>query len=329
MIYKSYVVEDNIKILKNNLALFYGENLGLLNDFKDKIVNENSTNTIIKFNQEDIIKNEKIVFNQLSNKSLFDENKIFFISEATDKIVGTLKELHSEIKTDKIYLFSGMLDKKSKLRSYFDKSKNCDLIACYKDNEINIRKIITRNLKNYKNLSPLVINILINNSGYDRIKLNNEISKIKSYFSDKVIDPKKIDELLNEKTDQDFDLIRDAALKGNKNLTNQLLTSIVLELEKISFYLNKINTRLYNLKDFLRLSEYQNLEDSLNKIKPPIFWKDKPNFIEQTKVWNLNKVTNALDKTYNLELNVKSKNDLNKNVLFKKLILDICILANT
>ena len=329
MIYKSYIVEDNIKILKNNLVLFYGENLGLLNDFKDKIINENSTNNIIKFGQENIIKNEKIVFNQISNKSLFDENKIFFITEVTDKIIEILKEIHSEIKADKIYLFAGVLEKKSKLRIYFERSKNCDLIACYKDNEISIKKIITKNLKNFKNLSPSVINILINNSGFDRVKLKNEISKIQSYFSDKIIDKEKIEELLNEKTDEDFDLIKDATLKGNKNLTNQLLTSIVLESEKISLYLNKINTRLFNLKDFLKLSEYQNLDDSLNKIRPPIFWKDKSNFIEQAKVWNSNKVISALNKTYRLELNIKSKNDLNKSILFKNLILDICILANT
>ena len=38
MIYKSYLVEENIEILKNNLVLIYGENLGLINDLKKKIL---------------------------------------------------------------------------------------------------------------------------------------------------------------------------------------------------------------------------------------------------------------------------------------------------
>ena len=328
MIYKSYLVEDNIKILKNNLILFYGENLGLLKDFKNKIINENSNNTIIKLSQEDIIKNDNILFNQISNKSLFDKNKIIFINEVTDKIIKIIEELHSEIKSDKVYLFAGILEKRSKLRTYFEKSKDCDLVACYKDNEISIRKIITNNLKSYKNLSPLIINLLIDNSGNDRIKLNNEISKIKSFFSNGIIDPEKIENLLNEKMDEDFDLIKDAALKGNKDLTNKLLASIVLELEKVSLYLSKINIRLHNLKDVLKLSKNQNFEESISKIKPPIFWKDKANIIEQAKVWNLNKIINALNKTYKLELSMKSRNDLNRSILFKKLIIDICMLAN-
>ncbi len=38
MIYKSYIVEDNINILKNNFTLFYGENLGLIDDLKKKLL---------------------------------------------------------------------------------------------------------------------------------------------------------------------------------------------------------------------------------------------------------------------------------------------------
>ena len=33
MNYKSYIFENNIRNLKNNIALFYGENLGLKSDF--------------------------------------------------------------------------------------------------------------------------------------------------------------------------------------------------------------------------------------------------------------------------------------------------------
>ena len=40
MIHKSFLVEDNINLLKNNTALFYGENTGLINDFKKKITEE-------------------------------------------------------------------------------------------------------------------------------------------------------------------------------------------------------------------------------------------------------------------------------------------------
>jgi DNA polymerase III delta subunit len=64
-------------------------------------------------------------------------------------------------------------------------------------------------------------------------------------------------------------------------------------------------------------------------MKPPIFWKDKPNYLHQTKIWNLSKINEALKLTYQFEVKVKSNNDINKHLLLKKLLLDICLLATS
>ena len=64
-------------------------------------------------------------------------------------------------------------------------------------------------------------------------------------------------------------------------------------------------------------------------MKPPIFWKDKPIFLEQAKLWNNKKVKHALNKSYEIELKIKSETNINKNTLIKKLLLDICMIANS
>ena len=70
------------------------------------------------------------------------------------------------------------------------------------------------------------------------------------------------------------------------------------------------------------------MEKSIDKIKPPIFWKDKPSFFAQAKLWRKDKLIKALKMTYISEIRLKSSYDINKKVLFKKLIVDICNLAN-
>ena len=75
MIYKSYIVEQNISNLENNLFLFYGENLGLKNDLKNIIKSNNKDSEIVKFSQEEILKNENLFFNEISNISLFAKKK--------------------------------------------------------------------------------------------------------------------------------------------------------------------------------------------------------------------------------------------------------------
>ena len=139
MNYKSYLVEQNINILKNNILLFYGENLGLKNDLKKKLELNNSDAVIVRFTQEEILKNQNYFIENLLNMSLFNEKKIYFIEQVNDKILGLLENLNDKINDQKICLFGEILDKKSKLRSEFEKSKKLDIVACYNDNIINLK----------------------------------------------------------------------------------------------------------------------------------------------------------------------------------------------
>ena len=68
MIYKSYLVEQNIDLLNNNLVLFYGENLGLKNDLKKTIKSLNKKAFIKSLNQEEILANiDKFIKGSISS----------------------------------------------------------------------------------------------------------------------------------------------------------------------------------------------------------------------------------------------------------------------
>ena len=327
MIHKSYLIEENIDLLKNKIVLFYGENIGLIDEFKRMLLEKNQ-NTI-KFTQEEILKSKNIIFNEVQNISLFESEKFIFISNVNDKIFNIVEELQINSYENYIYLFADILDKKSKLRKLFESNKNIDVIPCYNDNEISIRKIIIQKLKGYSGVTPQVISTLINNSNLSRIKINNEINKIKTFFINKSISHDLLDQLLNLKNNSDFEKLRDNILSGKRNETNNLLSTTIIEAEKIPLYLNIINQRLKRLKDVLLLIKKDSLTSAISKLRPPIFWKDKDNFTHQANLWNKKNLDVALKKTYDTELKIKSKTDLNKNIILKKLLLDICVLANS
>ena len=72
MILKSFEIENNIqKIDKFKLILIYGENIGLKETFKKKIVMFNKNTEIINLYQEDITRNKQIIVNEINNVSLF------------------------------------------------------------------------------------------------------------------------------------------------------------------------------------------------------------------------------------------------------------------
>ena len=329
MLIKSYIAENNIEVLNKNLNLFYGENLGLKNDFRKKIKLKFKNTEIIYFNQEEILKNNEIIMREINNISLFDKKKIFFIDLVNDKFTDIAKKIFEINKDEKIFLFAEILEKRSKLRSFFENSKEVYIIPCYADNEITIKKIINERLKEFNGLTRENVNLISENSNLDRIKLNNEIDKIITYFQDKKIDEKELEILLDFKINDDFNLLRDEALKGNIHKTNKLLSETMLEEEKNVYYLSLINIRLNKIKELKKLALNKNIEAAISDLKPPIFWKEKDNFISQVKKWDSQKISKILQRTYDLEVKIKSNSLINKNSLMKKLIVDLCTLANS
>ena len=328
MIYKGYLIEQNISNLTKKIILFYGENIGLKDNFKQQLKENNHKSEIIIFNQEELLKNSDIFYNEINNKSLFENLKIYFLNNINDKILELVKEVEAKIDTQKIYLFADVLDKRSKLRNYLEKSENGGVVACYPDNEVSIKKIIQKKLIGFSGLTTQNINMIVDNSNLDRIKLNNELNKITTYFDNKIINNQKLEILLDIKINDNFNTLKDEALMGNKLKTNKLLSDTIIETEKNIFYLSLINQRLNKLSEVSMVEQNSNLDDTVNGMKPPIFWKDKPNFIIQAKKWNSKKIQSILNKTYKLEIEFKSNAVVNKNILMKKLLVDICELAN-
>ena len=72
-----------------------------------------------------------------------------------------------------------------------------------------------------------------------------------------------------------------------------------------------------------------NIETIISNLKPPVFWKDKPKLMEQSKKWNKNKIQATLKKTYDIELKIKSNSSIRKDLLIKNLIVDLCNVANS
>ena len=202
-------------------------------------------------------------------------------------------------------------------------------MPCYADNEITIKKIILNKLKNFKGVTTQNINLILQSCNLERDKLYNELDKIMTCFDNNEINDEKLVKLLNISENNNVSELKDEALNGNKIKTNRLLKDTFIHPEKNFLFLNMFNKRLIDLSKIDDTNKSTSLEEKMDKIKPPIFWKDKPLFIQQSKKWNKNKIKKALSKTYNLELRIKSNSLVDQGILIKKLIVDMCELANT
>ena len=327
MILKSYIVENNINTLDiYNSIIFYGENTGLKDDIKNEIKKKNKDAEVINFFQEEIIKKKDILYNEINNTSLFNSKKIIFLHEITDKVYNEIEESLNKTSVDlKVFIFSHVLDKKSKLRNHFEKDKKLGIIPCYQDNLITLNNYIKVKLKGYNGLTHDVINYIIQNSNLNRKIISSEIDKIKDYFQEKTISKNKIENLLNIKTGTEFNEIRDATLLGDKTKTNKLIGEIEFLQENNFFYLAQISTRINKLLEIQTMNQNINdIELALDSLKPKIFWKDRPIYVQQLNRWNIEMLNKALNIVGKTELMMKKNSLIRSDLLIKKLLINLC-----
>jgi DNA polymerase-3 subunit delta len=323
VILKSYIVEKDPSILNNySSILAYGTNAGIKDDIKSKIKNSHLDVEIINLFEDFILKNKTIFYDTISNQSLFFDKKIIFINNASEKIFDSL-ENHLKIENVQIYIFAENLDKKSKLRKLFETEKDLAALACYEDNEKSLLDYIKNELREYKGLTGEICNFIISNCNTSRKEVQNEIEKIKTLFFDKIIEKNKLFSLLNQKENTNFDEIRDKALAGEKSKLNKSLSEIDILNEECFFYLNNLGFRIQRLIDIKNIIGESKGSYELDNIKPPIFWKDKPMFINQLRNLSLNKLNEIYTKINTTEILMKKNSQINNAVLIKNLLIDI------
>ena len=110
------------------------------------------------------------------------------------------------------------LEKKSKLRSFFEKEKECICVPFYPDNEQTLFKLAIDYLKKRKiSLSSSSINLIIKKCNGDREILFNELQKIELYSKNgKQINEEKVLKLINLIENHDIsELINHYLIKNN------------------------------------------------------------------------------------------------------------------
>ena len=188
MIIKTFELNKNY-IEKFKFFLLYGENEGLKEEIINKI-KKIQNGKEIKYEEAQILKSKSEFYNEIKNKSLFEEKRTFFLERCTEKISEILIEIFEDASDDLFIINCGILEKKSKLRNYAERSSNVVVIPTYKDNSQSLINIARKFFSEKKiSISTETLNLLVNRCMGDRRNLNKELDKISNYISEKKIYP--------------------------------------------------------------------------------------------------------------------------------------------
>ena len=308
MIIKNFELKKLDKI-DYNLILLYGENEG----FKQKIINDffikSFEGEIQKYEEEEVFINYNEFIANLLNKSFFSDKKLLILSRTSEKILKFIDEIIlKDIKDLTIIINSKTLEKKSKLRTFFEKDENCACIPFYEDDERTLHQISSNFFSEHKiSISREMINLIIERCRGDRQNLFNEIEKISSLLlSKKKITTEDVIKLTNLAENYSISELADNCLAKNTNKVNKILNENKFSSDECILILR---TLLFKTKRLLELSrkniQNKNVEQTISSSRPPIFWKDKQIVKNQIMNWKVNEVENLIINIKNLEIDVK------------------------
>ena len=316
MIIKRFELNRN-KINKFDFFLLYGKNEGLQNEIIDLHLIKDFDGEIIKYDESEFLKSKEIIISELLNKSLFESKKILLISRVTEKILNSIYEITEKNVTDlKIILKSGILEKKSKLRNFFEKESNLAVIPFYEDDYKSLSFIVNDFMtKNKIKLSRESINLLVTRASGDRENLKTELNKILNYsYSNNKIRFEHVQKLTNLSENFAVGELADSYLSKNIKNVSKILNENNYSDEECILILRTILSKSKRLLTIIeKYNETEDMEDTLSKIKPPIFWKEKENVKTQVFKWKIKDLKRNIYKISEIEHLVKSnsKNSLN------------------
>jgi len=318
MIIKSFELEK-IDLKNRRFFLLYGENQGLRKEIIEKKFKKKYSDNIYNYEENIILNNEGEFFNNILSKSFFENEKLIIINRATDKIKNIIEEIiEKKIIELTIVLNANNLEKKSKLRSFFEKNKETVCVPFYAENNQSLMRLANDFFrKNKISISQQGTNLIIERCRGDRLNLNNELQKIESFIKNKnKIEIKDILKLTNLAENYGISELIDGCLAKNKRKTINILNENNYSLEDCILI---IRTFLIKSKRLLKISqkfmEQNNIDSVISSFKPPIFWKDKEIVKEQVKNWSYKNIEDLIYKISDVELLIKKNSNSSINIL--------------
>ena len=317
MIIKFYDLKKNLK--KNKFFLLYGSNKGLIEETIKNILKPSLTGNIYTYDESEILNDIENFKETIFNKSFFENEKLIIVNRVSEKIKIIMEEIiEKDLRDIFIILTSGVLEKKSKLRNFFEKNKELIIVPFYEDNNQTLSLIAQKFFqeKGIK-ISQQNINLIIERSKGERTNLKNELEKIENFYvNKKKIDIEDILKLTNLAENYSMSELVDNCLTRNKKKTFNIINENNFSAEDNILLLR---TFLYKLKRLRKIKYNMKITNSIETVissyKPPIFWKEKEIIKQQIQIWSYEKIQELIINVNKLELLTKKNPQISTNLI--------------
>ena len=317
MIIKSYEVKKFLNKDKD-IFLFYGTNTELMDEIITKDIKQSFSKNSHNYDETDVLSNTDGFKISLFNQSFFENEKLIIIDRVTDKILELIKNIEEKkIQNIKIVLKSGILEKRSKLRNFFEKNNALLIVPFYDDTHQTLLNLTQSFFKeNNIKISPQNLNYILEKTRGNRSNLKIELEKIKNFCQNKPrIEFDDLLKIISSHEDYKISELTDNCLAKNRaktiNILNENNSTMEDNILILKSFLYKLK-RLEKLKNEIQIKKNQ--DQVIASFKPAIFWKDKDIIKKQLNTLSINDIKSFIKKVNKLELLIKKNSNLSNEI---------------
>ena len=319
--------------------LLYGNNFGLVNLLYNEVINAlgvdiNDPFNVSKFDSQKVSNNPHLIFDTISTISIFSDKRTILLDlcgiPLKKSVIEAIKvSICSNNDKYNIIIKADNLGSSNELVMFTQSSSLGVLVPCYEDTIINVKDELLNILREH-------------NLQFNESFLSNLSAK---FSSDSSVNRMEFDKLRN--------FLINNEIVTEETLLNLITDNTVINLNKISsycamgdvknalfFYNKSIDSGSSSVSIIRSLVKYfkiienilclindgKNINDAINSINPPIFFKDKFLFHTQSKIWNLKKINIVLKRLVIAEIKCKSTL-FGEKILIAQLILSLSVMA--
>ena len=288
--------------------LFHGQNYGKVSECADLFKNFKDVKKdyeVINLFSDDIKKeNLPKIFLENSTPNIFGSKTFLCFHLSSEKISKEIISIISK-ETNKdliVALKCNQLSPRSSLRSFFENNNDTISVACYEEDEREKKKYIANFLNNEGlEVSKSLIDLLSNNLSNQRLEIKSELEKMIILYKNAPEKKSQQNSLsfISESFDNDdarfiFSLVSKEKRGFVENYNK--FTDYGSDNIKLITYLIEHFFRLLVVK--IKIREGIDISSAIKQLRPPIFFKNLPEFKKQINMLSTDELKLVLKKLF-------------------------------
>lgn len=256
-----------------------------------------------------------ILADELAAMSLMAPKRVVMLREPDDKLLDVIREALPKRSRDNFLVLyvTEALGRDSKLRHWAETAVEAAVLPCYKDEGAGLEQFIRDTLRGYGlRAANDVTRYLAHQLSGDRQIILNELEKLSLYVGDEAEEVSMDDAAasVGENNDRGFDELNVAIAGGDMvalcSLSDRLLAEGNPGLLLVRSFMRYL-ARLEHIA--LKRDGGMSVDAAIEGLRPPVFFKAKPQLKAHAQRWNPEAIATALARLQRLELDSKRYTD--------------------